>query len=102
MAKLYKEQSQNGYSKMLPQVALGHSQSAILATAEFENDVLELINIFTPLLSSNTMSSDALKKDKNETGKKPKAQEEEKKAGRQEKPDDEKSEKTIANRESMN
>lgn len=33
MAKLYKEQTQLGYSKMLPQIALGQSQSSILATA---------------------------------------------------------------------
>src|SRR5699024_1907119 len=38
MAKLYKEQTQLGYSKMLPQIALGQSQSSILANAYFEND----------------------------------------------------------------
>ena len=95
MAKLYKEQVQLGYSKMYPQVALGHSQSSILATAKFENEILELVNIFTPPMSSNTMNADSLKK--NQENKKG----EEKKAGRTEKPDDEKSEKTIKNRESM-
>ena len=89
LAKAYKEQTQMGYSKMLPQIALGHSQSSILATAHFENDVLDLVNIFIPPIASNSMSPDMLKKDGD-------------KGGREEKPDDQKSEKTIANRESMN
>ena len=62
MAKLYKEQTQLGYSKMLPQIALGQSQSSILATAYFENEVLDLINVFIPPLTSNTMNGDMLKK----------------------------------------
>lgn len=61
MAKLYKEQTQLGYSKMLPQIALGHSQSSILANAYFENDILDLVNVFIPPIASNTMSADALK-----------------------------------------
>ena len=63
MAKLYKEHTQLGYSKMLPQIALGQSQSSILATAHFENEVLDLINVFIPPLTSNTMNGDMLKKD---------------------------------------
>ena len=95
MSKLYKEQTSIGYSKMLPQVALGQSQSAILATAKFENEILDLVNVFVPPMSSNTMSADSLKnRGKGSDG-------EEKKAGHQEKPDDEKSEKTIKNKESM-
>lgn len=92
MAKIYKEQTQLGYSKMLPQIALGQSQSSILANAYFENDILDLINVFIPPMSSNTMSADALNKTDNNG--------EEKKPGRKEKPDDEKSEKTIKNIES--
>ena len=61
MAKLYKEQTQLGYSKMLPQIALGQSQSSILANAYFENDILDLVNVFIPPIASNTMSADALK-----------------------------------------
>lgn len=60
MAKLYKEQTQLGYSKMLPQIALGQSQSSILANAYFENDVLDLVNVFIPPMASNTMSADVL------------------------------------------
>lgn len=112
MAKLYKEQTQMGYSKMLPQIALGQSQSSILANAYFENDVLDLINVFIPPLMSSTMNADALSKDKgnennNKTadkksgGSQQTPPREKGEAGRKEKPDDEKSAKTIANRESM-
>ena len=97
MAKLYKEQTQMGYSKMLPQIALGQSQSCILANAYFENDILELFNVFIPPLMSSTMSADALSKRQagstNGDGDG---------AGRKELDDDKKSEKTIKNRESMN
>ena len=37
---------QVGLSKMLPQVALGQTQSSILATAYFENDILDLVRVF--------------------------------------------------------
>lgn len=60
LAKMYKEQTQLGYSKVLPQVALGQSQSSVLSTAYFENDILDLVNVFIPPMSSNTMSADAL------------------------------------------
>jgi hypothetical protein len=60
MAKLFKEQTQLGYSKMLPQIALGQSQSSILATAYFENDILDLVNVFIPPISSATMNADTL------------------------------------------
>ena len=112
MAKLYKEQTQLGYSKMLPQIALGQSQSSVLANAYFENDVLDLVNVFIPPLMSSTMNVEALKGGNqnadNKTANKskiPAAQKapgEKGEAGRKEKPDDEKSAKTIANRESMN
>jgi len=57
LSKMYKEQVQIGYSKMLPQIALGHSQSAIIAMAHFENEVLHLSEIMIPPLMSSTMSS---------------------------------------------
>ena len=63
----------------------------ILATAKFENEILDLVSIFTPPMSSNTMNATSLKK----------AAGEEKKAGRKEKADDQKAEKTIQNKESM-
>ena len=104
MAKLYKEQTQMGYSKMLPQIALGQSQSSILANAYFENDILELWNVFIPPLMSSTMNGDFLtnksgQKNAGGGGNAPKGQGEG--AGRKELDDDKKSEKTIKNRESM-
>ena len=96
LAKQYKEHTQLGYSKMLPQIALGQAQSAVLATAYFENDILDLVNVFIPPLMSSTMNAEVLNKGKN-TG-----SGENQGAGRPEKNDDEKSTKTIQNRESMN
>ena len=93
LAKQYKELTQLGYSKMLPEIALGQSQSSILAAAFFENQVLDLVNVFIPPLSSNTMSASALKTTTTDS---------DGEAGRKEKPDDQKSEKTIKNIESMN
>lgn len=95
LSKLYKEQTQLGYSKMLPQIALGHSQSFILNSAFFENDILHLSEIMIPPLMSSTLSSEDVlgrsssNKDTKETG-------------RPQKEDDQKSEKTIQNQESMN
>lgn len=43
---------------MLPQIALGHSQSSILNTAIFENDVLHLSEIMIPPLMSSTLSGE--------------------------------------------
>lgn len=100
LSKLYKEQMQVGFSKMLPQIALGQSQSSILANAYFENDVLDLVNVFIPPLMSSTMNENILNRvrgsDSPGAGSNEPAP-----AGRKEKADDEKSEKTIANRESM-
>ena len=102
MAKLYKEQTQIGYSKMLPQIALGQSQSSILANAYFENDILDLVNVFVPPLMSSTMSSESIqaiggrnKTGLNDTGNS------NSEGGRPEKSDDEKSTKTIQNKESQ-
>jgi len=99
MAKLYKEQAQMGYTKMLPQVALGQTQSSILANAYFENDILDLVRVFIPPLTSNTMNAEALQNRGNTSGKQSGSGQES--AGRPEKEDNEKSEKTIQNRESM-
>ena len=61
LSKMYKEQVQLGYSKMLPQIALGHSQSSILNTAYFENEILHLSEIMIPPLMSSTMNMEDLK-----------------------------------------
>ena len=110
LSKLYKEQTQLGYSKMLPQIALGHSQSFILNTAHFENEVLHLSEIMIPPLMSSTLNgADILGKSDKSTGSKTQnntgakgVPTETKSAGRPETPDDKKSQKTIQNKESMN
>ena len=63
LSKMYKEQCQMGFSKMLPQIALGHSQSSILATLTFENEILHLSEIMIPPMMSSTMSGNMVKKD---------------------------------------
>lgn len=104
MSKLYKEQVQIGYSKMLPQVALGHSQSFIINSCRFENEVLKLHEIMIPPMMSSTMSSEDVlgRTNKSASNKTQSNIEGEGTTGRPEKPDDEKSEKTLANKESMN
>ena len=94
LAKLYKEQTQLGYSKMLPQIALGQSQSSILANAYFENDVLDLVNVFIPPMMSSTMNGETIQNLRNKDT--------DSQGGRPEKTDDQKSEKTIQNKESQN
>ena len=107
LAKMYKEQVQLGYSKMLPQIAMGHSQSSILNTAYFENEVMNLSELMIPPLMSSTLNMQDLKggsgstsssgsqKSSGSSGSSSGS------AGRPEKPDDQKSEKTIKNKESM-
>ena len=108
LSKMYKEHSQIGGSKVLSQIALGHSQSAIINTAYFENEVLKLYEIMIPNLMSSTMSPETIlgNGDQQNTEKNQSNIEtnigEENKGGREEKPDDQKSEKTIQNLESMN
>jgi len=68
LAKLYKEQTQMGYSKMLPQIALGHSQSFILNSISFENDILHLSEIMIPPLMSSTLSGEDILGKNSKTG----------------------------------
>jgi hypothetical protein len=97
MSKLYKEQVQMGYSKMLPQIALGHSQSAIINTAYFENEVLHLSEIMIPPLMSSTLNAqDVLgNKGQGNSSKTQSSSNASSTGGRPEKPDNQKSEKTI-------
>ena len=106
ISKMYKEQAQTGNSKLLPQIALGHSQSSIINTAYFENNVLHLYDIMIPPLMSSVMNSESILANKNQSnnGNAEKQVgsngEETKEAGRPEKPESQKSDKTIANEES--
>ena len=101
MAKLYKEQMQVGFSKMLPQIALGQAQSTILANAFFENNILDLVNVFIPPMMSSTMNSDVLNRLNNQNKQDRANADSDSTGGRPEKADDEKSEKTIMNEESQ-
>jgi hypothetical protein len=101
LAKLYKEQVTLGYSKLLPQIALGHTQSEILAELYFENNILDLTSLMTPAQMSSTQSSKKL--DKNDKTGQHENQNviEDKSPGRKELPDEMKSDKTLQNREAM-
>ena len=112
MASLYREQTMLGFSKLLPQVALGMSQTVVIATALFENKMLKLDDAFTPPQMSSTISS----KDKEESEEDNNNQDsnnendsnvqqqqvkiDEKDAGRPELPDEQKDDKTLQNIES--
>ena len=111
LSKLYKDQTQLGFSKMLPQIALGQSQSSILATAYWENNILDLIEVFVPPMSSSTMNADSLRA---LTGKGAAAgssggstqiksgdSSDSAGAGRPQKAQQDRSDKTIANRQSL-
>lgn len=97
LSKQYKDMTSLGFSKLLPQVALGQSQSSVLMTAYFENDIMSLNDVFVaPQLASTMSSKDNA--DSKTTAKTPSQDE----GGRPELPDSEKSDKTIANIEAEN
>lgn len=105
LSKLYKEQAQLGYAKMLPQIALGHPQSIILATINFENDILHLAESMVPPMMSSVQSAKNLSGNSGQTIQN-KTQNNQvpnngKETGRPEKEDQEKSDKTLKNKESM-
>lgn len=101
LSKIYKEQTMLGFSKLLPQVALGQTQTSIVATAIFENGLMNLDELFVAPQMSSTMSSkdnqNNSNNNNNNNNNKTISQDE---GGRPELPDDQKSEKTILNKES--
>lgn len=101
LSKLYKEQTQIGYSKILPQIALGHSQSFILNTAHFENELLNLAEIMIPPMMSSTMNGKVLGNSGQGNKSNQQISTSDKQIGRPEKPDDQKATKTIQNKEAM-
>ena len=113
LAKMYKDQVQMGYSKMLPQIAMGHSQSSIIHSGYFENKVMDLAEIMIPPLMSSTMNAQTLQQldEKKQAGKSNSQNNTEgttavpkldaQSAGRPEKAEGQKSEKTLQNKESM-
>ncbi len=96
----YKALTSLGFSRMLPMVSLGHSQKEIISTAKFESAILGLENYMLPPFTSNSISSkewQSVKEAQEANIKKLEGNE----GGRPSIPDDEKSEKTIANQEAM-
>ena len=98
MSKYYKELTANGQSKFMPMVAIGQSQSSVLNLAYFENEILDLPRLMIPPLMSSTMNGEDILGTREQSRQ---SNSENNSAGRPEKPDDEKSDKTIQNRESM-
>ena len=100
MSKMYKDLTANGQSKFMPVVALGHSQSSVLNLAYFENEILDLPALMIPPLMSSTMSGQDILGTRNESSSNNSQNTSEGSSGRPEKPDTEKSDKTLQNRES--
>ena len=106
LSKLYKEQSATGGSKLLPGIALGQSQSSVIARAQFENEILDISGMFESKQAreerevKNKQAVQPVQPAAIEKTQNPKV--DKKENGRPQKPDDQKSEKTIKNREAMN
>lgn len=57
MQKMYIDMATKGYSKLLPIIAAGLSQTEFLSLNEYENSILELTGKMEPLQMSSTQSS---------------------------------------------
>ena len=98
-AKFYKELTSNGQSKFMSMVALGQAQSSVYNLAYFENEILELQRLMIPPLMSSTMSGEDILGGTNKSSSS--NSQETSEAGRPEKEDSEKSDKTLQNEQSM-
>lgn len=100
----YIEGAQYGFSKIVPQVALGVKQRYIESLTAFENEILDLDKKLVPLQSSHTMSS---KTDNGSNGGQTKTSDKEaqkasdKENGRPSLDNDEKKDSTIAKETSL-
>lgn len=103
MMKSYLEGAQYGFSKIVPQVALGVKQRYIESLTAFENDVLDLDTKLVPLQSSHTMSNkaDIKANGQTKTGNIEAQEASEKKNGRPELDDNEKKDSTITKEASL-
>lgn len=54
----YKDLTKLGFSRFLPMVALGHTQKEVISMAKLEQQIMQLDAYMLPPFSSNTMSSD--------------------------------------------
>lgn len=99
----YIEGAQYGFSKIVPQVALGVKQRYIESLTTFENDILNLDEKLIPLQSSHTMSlkADNQANSETKTGKKEAQKASEKENGRPELDDNNKQDSTIAKETSL-
>lgn len=108
LSNTYKDLTKIGFSRFLPMVALGHTQKEVASMAKLEQQIMELDNWMLPPFSSNTMSSDTWSdiKEIQQSGGIRRQQDTglttDNTGGRPETPDDQKSEKTIQNKESAN
>lgn len=82
---MYQEMATNGYSKLLPAIAAGVSQTEFLSLNKYEEEILGIRDKLIPVQSSNTMSSGDGDSD----------------VGAPAKDEDELAEKTIQNKESQ-
>ena len=99
----YIEGAQYGFSKIVPQVALGVKQRYIESLTTFENDILNLDEKLIPLQSSHTMSaqSDKSVDGDTKTGNKEAQKASDKENGRPELDDKDKKDSTIAKETSL-
>jgi hypothetical protein len=102
LSKMYLDEMRTGYGKMFAQIALGHSQNAIMSTAYFENDVLGLSEVMIPPMMSSTIGSEDIQNLGNRRkSKTAQGQNTSDTGGRPQKESTELSDKTIANKESQ-
>ena len=99
----YIEGAQYGFSKIVPQVALGVKQRYIESLTAFENEILDLDTKLVPLQSSHTMSSktDNSGNGETKTGNKEAQKASDKDNGRPELDDKDKKDSTIAKETSL-
>ena len=87
-----------GFSKLLPQVALGQSQTSVISTAVFENNLLNLDELFVaPQMSSTMSGNQSSNGSSGGSSATAKAASDSDNMGRPELEDDQKSDKTLAN-----
>lgn len=122
----YKDLTKIGFSRFLPMLCFGHTQKEVISMAKLEQQIMQLDAYMLPPFSSNTMSSETWAQIKeiqkqviggatpnveaavnvgeqaksNSTQSSSNSSESENGSGRPELPDEKKSDKTIANRES--
>ncbi len=98
--------AQFGYSKMMAGIAMGIKQQDLTSMIDFENNILGLSELMKPLQSSYTQSSEKNSNEKNNLEEKNSVSQVQSrdlnnKGGRPELPDEEKSQKTQQNIDSM-